>query len=240
MKSCAAAHECGCHHSTGEFCAAKVPIFSNLAQEQLAMITKLITRRKYKKGQVVFWEGDLSDRFVIVHEGKIKTFKYTREGKEQILYILAEGDFFGDLSLLKKGVFQSNGEALEDVSVCTIAKDDFDKILKENPEIALRVLESVHDRLERLENLVQTLSTKDMEARIASLLINFAKNFGYKRDDKIVLDLSLTREEMANFIGVTRETMSRKLSSMQDEGFIELVGNKRIIINNLEDLEDLT
>ncbi|NMA70108.1 MAG: Crp/Fnr family transcriptional regulator [Desulfitobacterium sp.] len=240
MKSCAVAHECGCRHASGEFCAAKVPIFSNLANEQLAMITKRITRRRYKKGQVVFWEGDLSDRFVIVHEGKIKIFRYTREGKEQILYILSEGDFLGDLSLLKKGVFQSNGEAIEDVSVCTIAKDDFDKILKENPEISLRILESVHDRLEKLENLVQTLSTKDMEARIASLLINFAKNFGYKRDDRIVLDLSLTREEMANFIGVTRETMSRKLSSMQEEGFIELVGNKRIIINNLEDLEDLT
>jgi CRP/FNR family transcriptional regulator, anaerobic regulatory protein len=211
-----------------------------LANEQLAMITNLITRRKYKKGQVIFFEGDLSDKFYIINKGKIKTFKHTREGKEQILYILAEGDFIGDLSLLKKSTFQYNAEALEDVNVCTLAKDDFDKIMHENPEICLRILESVHDRLVNLENLVQTLSTKDVEARIAGLLINLSDSFGVKKDGKYYLDMALTREEMANFIGVTRETMSRKLSTLQEEGILELVGNKRIIINKPDDLKELT
>lgn len=238
MNSCTACHSCGCH-SEGQFCASKVPIFSMLADEQLAMITSLITRRRFKKGQVVFFEGDVSDKFYIINHGKIKTFKHTREGKEQILYILSEGDFIGDLSLLKKSAFQYNAEALEDVRVCSLAKDDLDRILKENPEICLRILESVHDRLVDLENLVQTLSTKDVEARIAGLLINFSKNFGEQKDGKIILDMALTREEMANFIGVTRETMSRKLSSMQDEGILELVGNKRIVINKVNDLREL-
>lgn len=238
MSSCNC-HSCGCSSGTGQFCASKVPIFSMLAHEQLAMITRLITRRRFKKGQVIFFEGDVSDKFYIINYGKIKTFKHTREGKEQILYILGEGDFIGDLSLLKKSAFKYNAEALEDVGVCTLAKDDFDRILKESPEISLRILESIHDRLIDLENLVQTLSTKDVEARIAGLLINFSKNFGTQKDGKIILDMALTREEMANFIGVTRETMSRKLSSMQDEGIIELIGNKRIIINNISDLEEL-
>jgi CRP/FNR family transcriptional regulator, anaerobic regulatory protein len=232
-------HSCGCNACTGQFCATKVPIFSELAEDQLAMITRLISRRKYKKGQVLFFEGDLSDKFYIINEGKVKTFKHTREGKEQILYILAEGDFIGDLSLLKKSTFKYNAEALEDVNVCTLAKDDFDKILKENPEISLRILESFHDRLVNLENLVQTLSTKDVEARIAGLLVSLSESFGRKQADKTILDSALTREEMANFIGVTRETISRKLSSLQDEGIIELVGNKRIIINNLSYLKGL-
>ncbi len=240
MNSATACHSCGCNSCTGQFCASKVPIFSTLADEQLAMITHLITRRKYKKGQVIFFEGDLSDKFYIINQGKIKTFKHTREGKEQILYILAEGDFIGDLSLLKKSAFQYNAEALEDVNVCTLAKDDFDKILKDSPEICLRILESVHDRLVNLENLVQTLSTKDVEARIAGLLISLSESFGTKKEGKIILDMALTREEMANFIGITRETMSRKLSSLQEEGIIELVGNKRIIINKLSSLKELS
>lgn len=238
MKPCTACHSCGCH-SEGQFCAAKAPIFSMLADEQLAMISGLITRRRYKKGQVLFFEGDVSDKFYIINHGKIKTFKHTREGKEQILYILTEGDFIGDLSLLKKSAFPYNAEALEDVGVCTLSKDDLDRILKENPEICLKILESVHDRLVNLENLVQTLSTKDVEARIAGLLFNFSKNFGEHKDGKVMLNIALTREEMANFIGVTRETMSRKLSGMQDEGILELVGNKRIIINRLQDLETM-
>lgn len=232
-------HNCGCNSCAGGFCASNVPIFSELADEQLEMITGMISRRRYKKGQVIFFEGDLSDKFYIISQGKIKMFKHTREGKEQILYIRAEGDFIGDLSLLKKSPFPYNAEALEDVNVCTLSKDDFDKILKDNPEISLRILESVHDRLVSLENLVQTLSTKDVEARIAGLLITLSESFGIKEGDKIILEIALTREEMANFIGVTRETMSRKLSSLQDEGILELIGNKKIIINDLNHLKDL-
>lgn len=232
-------HSCGCNSCTGQYCASKVPIFSMLADEQLAKLTNLITRRKFKKGQVIFFEGDVSDKIYIINEGKIKTFKHTRDGKEQILYIIGEGDFIGDLSLLKKSAFQYNAEALEDVKVCTLSKDDFDRILKDNPEICLQVLESVHDRLMNLENLVQTLGTKDVEVRIAGLLVSLTESFGHFEDGKIILDMALTREEMANFIGVTRETISRKLSSLQDEGIIELVGNKRIIIQQLEGLKTL-
>lgn len=229
-----------CEACTGKYCAKKAPIFSILDNEQLAEVMSSIIRRKYKKGQIVFFEGDVSDKFYIINSGKIKIFKYTKEGKEQILYILSEGDFIGYLSLLKKGKFDFNAEALEDVNVCMLTKDDFDKIVKKTPEISIRILENLHDRLVSLENLVQTLSTKDIEARIAGILKNFAKEFGREEDEGIVLEMPLSREEMANYIGVTRETMSRKLSSMEDDGIIELVGNKKIVIKDLKVLEELT
>lgn len=228
-----------CEHCTGKYCARKAPIFSVLDNEQLSEVMSKILRRRYKKGQVIFFEGDVSDKFYIINSGKIKIFKYTKEGKEQILYILSEGDFIGYLSLLKKGKFAFNAEALEDVNVCLLTKDDFDKIVKKTPEISLRILESLHDRLVSLENLVQTLSTKDIEARIAGLLQSFAKDFGREDTGCIIIELPLSREEMANYIGVTRETMSRKLTSMEEEGVIELVGNKKIVIRDIEALGDL-
>ena len=229
-----------CESCSGKYCAKKAPIFSMLADDQLAEITRLIVRRKFKKGQVFFLEGDVSDKFYIINKGKIKIYKYTKEGKEQILYILSEGDFIGDLSLLKKSRIQFNAEALETVSVCILAKDDFDKRLRENPEIALKILENLHDRLISMENLVQTLSTKDIEARIAGLLLNFSESFGVQQNGERVIELALSREEMANYIGVTRETMSRKLTSLQDEGIIDSIGNKKIIIKDMDRLKALS
>lgn len=236
MSSCDA-HTC--ENCTGKYCASKAPIFSMLDKEQFAEITNLILRRKYKKGQIIFFEGDVSDKFYIINKGKIKIFKYTKEGKEQILYILSEGDFMGYLSLLKKGKFEFNAEALEDVSVCILTKDNFDSILKKTPEISLKILENLHDRIVRLEDLVQRLGTKDIEARIAGLLLSFARDFGTKQYEEIMIELPLSREEMANYIGVTRETISRKLTNMQDEGIIELIGNKKVLIKKLEYLEEM-
>lgn len=221
-----------CIKCTGKYCVSKVYIFSTLQPEAFKKISDIIITRKYRKGQVIFFEGDVEDKLYIVNQGKIKIYKYNREGREQILYILSEGEFIGDMSLLKKGNFQFNAEALEDTLICTIAKDDFDEIITRNPEITLKILEVLHDRLMSLENLIQNLSTKDIEIRIASMLLSFAGDFGLEDDNGIAIDLPLNREEMANYIGVTRETISRKLTSLQDEGVIELIGNKKIIIKN--------
>lgn len=229
-----------CNLCKGRYCANKVSIFSVLTEEQLIKLTEKIVHKNYKKGQILFFEGDISDKLYVINKGKIKIFKYTREGKEQILYILSEGDFVGDLSLLKKDEFKFNAEALEDANICVLTKDDFDGIIKENPEIAIEILQVVYDRIVKLENLIQNLSTKDIEARIAGLLLSFVKDFGVRKGDTIELELPLSREDIANYIGVTRETISRKLSSMQDQGVIDLVGSKKIIIKDIEELEYMT
>ena len=230
--------EKNCLKCTGKYCVSTVYIFSTLKEEDFRKISEVIVTRKYKKGQILFFEGDVEDKLYIVNKGKIKVYRYNKEGREQILYILSDGEFIGDMSLLKKGKFQFNAEALEDTYICTIAKDDFDRIITENPEITLKVLEVLHDRLMDLENLIQNLSTKDVEVRIASMLKSFAKDYGVKDEQGIIIDLPLNREEMANYIGVTRETISRKLTALQDEDIIELVGNKKLIIKDLDYFED--
>lgn len=233
--------QCGkdCIKCKGKYCVSKVYIFSTLQPEAFKKISDIIITRKYRKGQVIFFEGDIEDKLYIVNQGKIKIYKYNREGREQILYILSEGEFIGDMSLLKKGNFQFNAEALEDTLICTIAKDDFDQIVTKNPEITLKILEVLHDRLISLENLIQNLSTKDVEIRIASMLLSFAKDFGVEGEDGIVINLPLNREEMANYVGVTRETISRKLTSLQEENVIELVGNKKLIIKDKTYFKDM-
>lgn len=235
-------NHCGtknCAKCTSKYCAKRVSIFSILEEKEISEVVEKITTRRYKKGQMIFFEGDIADKLYIVSSGSMKIFKYTKEGKEQILYILTNGDFIGDRSLLKRGKFDFNAEALEDSSICTLSKEDFDNVVRSNPEIPIKILESVHDRLLSLENLVQSLGTKDVEARIAALILSFAKNFGNQTEEGLLIDLPLNREEMGNYIGITRETISRKLTSMQDEGVIELIGNRKVLIKDKEMLEDL-
>lgn len=226
-----------CVKCTGKYCAKKVSIFSILEESQIEELVSKIITRQYKKGQLIFFEGDVADKLFIINRGKVKIFKYTKEGKEQILYILSEGDFIGDLSLLKRGKFDFNCEAIDDTAICTLSKEAFDEIVIKNPEITLKILEELHDRLVSLENLVQSLGTKDVEARIATLLLSFIKNFGTETPEGILLDLPLNREEMGNYIGMTRETISRKLTAMQDENIIKLIGNRKLLIKDIKNLK---
>lgn len=228
-----------CKKCKGRYCASKTSLFGILEEPELKEITDKINHRTYKKGEIIFLEGEESDKLYVINHGKVKVFRYTKEGKEQILYIVSTGEFLGDLSLLKKSEFRFNAEALEDVNICELTKDDFDNVVERNPEISLKILEVLYEKIRKLENLVQSLSTKDIETRISGLLLGLIKDFGEPEGNIVRLELPLSREDMANYIGVTRETISRRLNSMQDEGILTLLGNKTIILNDIEYLEEL-
>ncbi|MBU3134702.1 Crp/Fnr family transcriptional regulator [Clostridium gasigenes] len=227
---------CPCNH---KYCAKKVSLFASLSDNDLNKVVNLITKKSFEKGDIIFSEGELFDKLFIINNGSIKIYTYTKDGKEQILYILKEGEFLGDLNLLKNDIFKFNAMALESTNMCIIHKDDFDILIKTNPEISIKILEYAHDRIASLENLVQTLTTKDVEVRLASLLINLSSTFGIKTDIGIEITLPLTREDMSNFIGVTRETVSRKLSYFQSQNIIEIFENKIILIKDITILKEL-
>lgn len=228
----------GCKICKNELCASKVPIFSTLSTEELKEIVIMIVRRNYSRGETIFLEGMKSNKLFIINEGRIKIFKYTKDGKEQILHILSEGEFFGELNLLREGTYNFNALAIEDVKLCTLSKDNMRRLLLQRPEIGLKILEVVGERLSRLENLAQNLATNDAQTRIAHLLLELAQNNGHITDKGIEINLTITREDMSNFTGLTRETISRKLSKFQDEGIIELIGSKKIVILDEEKLRD--
>lgn len=205
----------------------------------MAKVVQLIKRKNYKKGEILLHEGDVSDSLIIINTGSMKVYTYSREGKEQILYILTEGDFLGDINLLKKGIFDYNAIALEELDVCTLNKDDFNLILSENSEISMKILEYAYDRIAGLEKLVQTLTTKDVDSRIVELIINLSKTYGINTDEGIDIIFPLSREDMANYLGLTRETVSRRLTVLQNENIIKITGSKRILIKDFNTLKEL-
>lgn len=223
-------HNKDCLKCQHKLCAGRVPIFSTLGEEELNRISELIVRKQYARGELILVEGADFDSLIIINTGKTKAFRNTAEGKEQILYIFSEGDFFGEKNLLGKQTATYNVEALLETHVCMIRKSDFRQLLRMNPEIGLKVMEELTGRMDRLESSIEYMGTKNVEARVGAVLLEFAQKYGINHQRGIAVDLPLSQEGIANYIGVARETVSRKLNHLQDEGIIEMVGNKKVII----------
>jgi len=234
-----AEHACGCLSCQDRSCVEKVPIFASLDSSQSHQVAGLIRRKTFAKGELIITEGSVQESLIIINRGQVKAYRYTREGREQILYIFAENDFFGEKNLLGKQESSYNVEALEETGVCMIDKINFQELLREHPDIGLKVMEELCARLFSLERNLQNLGSKNAESRVIAMLLEFAEKYGKPQGRGILLDLPLSREGLANYIGVTRETVSRKLSFLHEERIIELIGNKRIIILDKRALAEL-
>jgi CRP-like cAMP-binding protein len=230
--------QCNCSTCTDRLCAKKVPIFSFLSDDDIKKIVDMTGHNSYKKGDMLFSEGEKSDTLFIINEGGVKLSKLTKDGKEQIVHIFTSGDFFGELSLFSSNeTYNFDVYAISDLKVCTLTKRDMDEILMNNPEISLKLLQVITKRLTQTENLAQNLATKDAEIRIAYMLLEFAEKYGTTTDKGLQVKLPINREEMANYVGVTRETISRKLSVFEELDIITLKGTKLLIIKQLEVLK---
>ncbi|MCI1581064.1 MAG: Crp/Fnr family transcriptional regulator [Clostridium beijerinckii] len=233
-------NNCGncCNNCRGNLCASKVPMFENLNDEELLDIVNMINHKEYIKGDIIFSEGNIANTLYFVNEGKIKLYRYTKDGKEQILHILSEGDFFGELDLIKPSTYRFNAKAIVDAKVCTLTKDELKDAMMRKPEIGIKLLETVRERLSKVEDLVQNLATKDVDSRMAYLITDLMTSYGENIEDSISIKLQISRGDMANYIGVTPETISRKLKKFEDEKIIKIVGTKNIIILDEKKLKD--
>ncbi|MBB5174192.1 Crp/Fnr family transcriptional regulator [Texcoconibacillus texcoconensis] len=228
-----------CQHQFVTPCTKKVPIFHSLSEEEMQKIADMAKHESFQKGSPVVQEGDSSQTLFIVNKGRVKVSKTTVDGKEQILHLLTCGEFFGELNLFNGSPSQSiSVYALESTEICLLRKQDIDQVMEENPNIAFKLLETVTNRLAHTENLVQNLATKDPEVRLVHMILEFSEKFGTETEKGIEIDLTLSREEIANYIGVTRETISRKLSKFEDLNFITAIGNKQLIVKDIDLLEE--
>lgn len=216
-----------------EPCPKKVPIFQSLSNEEILKVAKMTNHIQFQKGQILIQEGERSNTLYIINKGKVKLSKYTSDGKEQILYIMTAGDFFGELRLFNEDeVSNFTAIAIEGTEICQLTKGNLDQIMLENPEISLKIVTSLTKRLAHTENLAQNLATKDPEIRIIHMILEFCHRFGTQVNNGIVIHLPITREEIASYVGVTRETISRKFSKFEELGLITISGNKQIIVEN--------
>lgn len=228
------------HCCREHICAASVPIFADLGLSELVRLHEALVSRTYPKGALIIAQGDSGGSLHIVRTGRVKINRISPQGKEQILRFLEPGDFFGELSLFSEEPVPFNAEALVATSICTIQKNHVDHVLRENPETALKVIRALSHRLSEAEQLIEDLGIKNSEQRVISLLLQLAAKSGRKDPQgSITLELVASREELAHLIGTTQETLSRRLSALQEDGFIAIIGQKQIVLTDPAALEQL-
>lgn len=227
-------------HCSHRLCVQKVPIFSHLHTETLVRLSEKIGHLEFHKGALLFEEGSRPASLFILNEGSVKAFKYTPDGREQILYVFTEGDFFGEQFLLGNRKAAYSVAALAPVKICTLSKDNLNEELRLNPDIAIRIIEELEERLAGLEDVVQGLGVRSVDARIGSLLLSFCDKYGVNTPEGISIRLPLSREGMANYLGIARETVSRKLGQLEHDGILCSVGTRSILIKDRATLEQLS
>ncbi len=223
-----------CAKCSDSLCMHKVPIFSSLDREDLTKIMGLINHRKYKKGETLVFDGDSMDSVIIVNEGSAKAYRNTADGREQILYVFSEGDFFGEQNLFTDRNSTYTVEALQPVKTCNLSRKQFQELLYRFPDIAVKIIDELGSRMTRLENTLQSIGVRNVDNRIGGILIEFAEKYGTQNDRGTIIDLPLSREGIANYLGVARETISRKFSQLENEGIISSLNNKQILILDMD------
>lgn len=213
----------------------KVPIFSQLKEEDLEKILSITTEKRYKKGSIIFMEGDKGEAFYFIRHGKIKISKSSRDGKELILNIYGKNCVFAEVTIFNDMSYPATAEVLEDAVVGVIRNNDLEKLIKLNSELGLNLIKILSKRLFNAQMKLKQLALKDTYSRTADTLIELSKTLGIEKKGNIEFNLELSRQELANMIGTSRETVSRALSRFKKEEAIDILG-KKIIIKDIEKL----
>lgn len=216
----------------GKPCITLVPIFNHLREEEMAEIMKVIQTKSLKKGERLYQAGDTSDSLYIVNRGQIKEYRLSESGKEQLVRILNPGDFTGELALFRESVYESYAEAMMDTGICMITRDNLQKFLMEYPTISLRILSEFSDRLAQSDRQTASLATEKVDTRIAMFLGECANS----DDPDTIVELPMSKKDLASYLGTTPETISRKLAELEEQGYIQLETNRKVRILDLDGL----
>jgi CRP-like cAMP-binding protein len=217
---------------------SRVPIFSELSKETLDKIEKVGQRKKFNKGEIILLEDDAGTALFIIINGKVKVSRSSNDGKEVILTILNADDFFGEMAILDGQKRSATVSAIEPSEVFVIQRDDFINLLYAHPEISIALLQELTRRLRNADMKIKSLSLKDAEGKVATVILQIADDIGKIKHGKVEIEKLPLQQDLANMAGTSRETISRTLHSFAKKGLVEMDGNK-LIITDYEKFKEL-
>lgn len=218
-------------HLDCEHCESRYKsIFCDLKGEQLAAINDNKGCNIYKKGQIIFSEGFFPQGLFCINAGKVKVAQAGDNGREQIIRLTKEGDILGYRALLSGEKYSASAVAIEDCSVCLIPKDVFFKVIESESSLSMQIMKLLSHDLGKAEHKITDLAQKPVRERMAEAILFLKETYGTESDGK-TLNVSLSREEIANVVGTATETAIRLLSEFKTDTIIELQAKKIKIIN---------
>lgn len=204
----------------------KEGLLNNLPQADIDVLLSHAKIRNFKKNSIIMTEGDSSNSLYMVKTGRVKIYVSEEDGKELTLNVMEEGDYFGELSLFDGNPRSTSAVTTENTDLLVIQKSDFEKALKNNPEIALNIITGLSKLLRQLTIKTRDIALLSVYERIATLLQRFAIESGEQK----IIQPKLTHAEMASMVGCRREMVSRIMSDLNKGGYITL-SNNAIVIN---------
>lgn len=197
-------------------------VFCSLDQPALEEFNSHKTTNQYKKGQTIFYEGNQAFGLYCVYSGRIKLYKTGVDGRLQIVRIAGPGDLLGYRAMFSDEPYTATAEAVEDATICCIDKNAFFPVLAKHPDLAMNIIKKLARELRQAEDLATSIAQKSVRERMAELLLILKETYGKKSQNGVLIDLKLSREELAEMIGVTQETAIRLLSEFKKDGMIEI------------------
>ncbi|MFO7752770.1 MAG: Crp/Fnr family transcriptional regulator [Desulfobacteraceae bacterium] len=213
----------------------RIPLFEGLDQDHVSRIESIAQIRTFKKDELIFSENDPADGFYIVEKGRVKIFKLSFDGKEQILHIYGPGNPFGEVPVFEGRSFPAFALAIQDSTLLFFPRKLFVQVLSDTPSLAMTMLGLLSRKLREFTVQIENLSLKEVPARLGSYILTLS----VEQDNPDKVTLPLSKVQLANLIGTTPETLSRMFKKLSEEGYIR-VESSNISILDPEGLSDLS
>jgi CRP/FNR family transcriptional regulator len=217
---------------------ASVALFSELSKEEVRLLAARFVRRHFSAGELLFSEGDPCRGLYIIDSGKLRIFKSSVNGREQVLAVEGPGSSVAELPVFDGGPYPASVSAVEDSQILFVSRQDLRAFCLEHPDVALKMLAVVGARLRRLVGIIEELSFTTVRQRLVAALVRLAQNAGHRTDQGIEFELPGTHQEMAHQLGTVRELVSRNLMRLQAEGLVQ-VNARSIVVRDLPGLSAL-
>jgi CRP/FNR family transcriptional regulator len=205
---------------------AGVPLFKGLSGRQLDDLARAFPRRSYGPGETIFREGEPAEGFYILLSGRLKIYKLSMEGKEQILHIIEAGEPFAEVALFSETTFPAYAEAIRESEAMFFSRKAFQQLVRDDPSIIMNMLAILSQRLKYFTRLVEDLSLKEVPQRLAAYLLFLADREGSRQ-----VSLGISKGQLASLLGTIPETLSRITARMAGGGLIEMQGRRITIID---------
>jgi CRP/FNR family transcriptional regulator, cyclic AMP receptor protein len=214
----------------------KTPLFASLTDNEMQALAARATRKRFQKDEQLFAEGDPCSGLYLVAAGKVRIFKLSPSGREQILAVEGPGSSFAELPVFDGGNYPAAASAVEDTEVLFISRKDFQNFCREHPDVGLKVIAVVGARLRRLVGIIEELSFTTVRQRLIALILRLAQASSTRSKEGIHVELTKSHQDLAAELGTVRELVSRNLGRLQAEGFLD-VGGRKIVVKDLAGLK---
>jgi len=216
----------------------RCPLFAGLKEEDLKRIRAIASLRQIEKKEILFSDGEETRGFYVILSGRVKLFKVSPEGKEQILHIVSAPDAFAEAALFLEGTYPAFAEAMTDCQLLYFPKRDFIQLIEKNPQLSINMIVTLSHYLKRFASLIEDLSLKEVSSRIAKYIIDLSMKSSKEGKSPKEVELDVSKTQLALKLGTISETLSRTLAKMRAKRIIDVKKNKIVILNR-EALEEL-